>query len=117
MASRSDPSLSKVQFLLHLLELHHWAAQACRGNMNVLRPLFQSPIPLPAIQCVYSRLNLSQRYLDDIEYLAGELELHAAQISNLKATISDQIDLFDKRRNRIVGMLIAIYVPLAFATV
>lgn len=39
------------------------------------------------------------------------------QIEALKEVIISQVELFDKRRNRIIQMFVAIYVPLAFATV
>jgi hypothetical protein len=39
------------------------------------------------------------------------------QIEALKDTIISQVELFDKRRNKIIQMFVAVYVPLAFATV
>jgi hypothetical protein len=38
-------------------------------------------------------------------------------VDKVKQLAIDQMELFDKRRNRIIGALVAVYVPLAFATV
>lgn len=111
MASRRNPSVSKVQLLMHLRECHEWAAKACERNVCVISKLFASPLPVQ--QHVYR----AQLYAEDLRYLIGELKVHAQEIDNLKEVIVAQIDLFDKRRNRNIGMFIAIYVPLAFATV
>lgn len=106
---------------MHLHECHTWAAQACRENAKVvrgtevIRELFESPFPGAR---PYTRwVAAVQGRIDDLEYLSWELEKHACQIVDLKGTVVEAIDLFDKRRNRTVGILIAIYVPLAFATV
>lgn len=53
----------------------------------------------------------------DFEYLARELDQQIERIQKLKTIIIEQTDAMDKRRNRTLGVLIAIYVPLAFATV
>ena len=53
----------------------------------------------------------------DFEYLARELDQQIERIQKLKTIIIEQTDATDKRRNRTLGVLIAIYVPLAFATV
>jgi hypothetical protein len=100
--------MSKVQLLLHLRECHEWAAQACYRNILQISALVQPHIP--------AQEDL-QKQINDLEYLAGEIESHIQQMDSLRETIVCQIDLFEKRRTRIVGMLIAVYVPLAFATV
>lgn len=96
---------------MHLHECHQWAAKACDHNIRVISKFFASPLPVQ--QHVYR----SQLYVEDFRYLIGELKLHAQEIDKLKEVIVAQIDLSDKRRNRNIGMFIAIYVPLAFATV
>jgi hypothetical protein len=111
MASRRDPSVSKVQFLMHLFECHQWAAKACDRNVHLISEVFASALP------VQQHVHRSQRCVDDFRYLASELNLHAQEIEKLKDVIVAQIDLFDKRRNRNIGMFIAMYVPLAFSTV
>ncbi|KAM0715543.1 hypothetical protein Q7P37_009041 [Cladosporium fusiforme] len=117
MASRSNPSLSKVQFLLHMHECHDWAMQACRQNAGTISSIFLSLLPAPqTAQHLYGRAQMSKRHTDDLMFLAFELEKHASHIFKLREVVSGQIDLLDKRRNRTIGMFIAIYVPLAFAT-
>ena len=111
MASRRNPSVSKVQFLMHLFECHQWAAKTCDRNVHVISKLFASPHP------VQQHVQRSQRYIDDLRYLASELKLHAQEIEKLKGVIVAQNELSEKRRNRNIGMFIAIYVPLAFSTV
>lgn len=115
MASRSNPSMSKVQFLLHLRESHEWAAQACNRNADAIIGLFRSPLPVTL--CTHNRIQACQRHIDDFRYLATELENQANRVEDLRDVIVGQIELFDKRRNRTIGLLVAIYVPLAFATV
>jgi hypothetical protein len=114
MAARSHPSLSKIQFLLHLRECHTWAAQACRKNSNLVSHLFH-------LSCQQDQFKIEPSYtegcVEDLAYLAQELDKLVSQIDDLQNVITNQIELFDKRRNRTVGMFIAIYVPLAFATV
>lgn len=100
-----------MQYLLHLHEHHRWAAQACRANARELSALCLSSIP------VTQQVHRAQRRADDFNYLAGELEKHTCQIEALKEVIVSQVELFDKRRNRIIQMFVAVYVPLEFATV
>lgn len=114
MISRQNPSLSKVQYLLHMQECHSLAAGACRENARVISRLFL-PLPMPLHMHVKSHVLLKS--IDDFNYLAGEFDKHAAQIVELKQSITEQIELFDKRRNRVIGLFVAIYVPLAFTTV
>jgi hypothetical protein len=114
MSSRKHPSLSKVQFLLHLRECHSWSAEACRENAKVVSDTFH--LNCQHTQCKIGPLR-TQKYVNDFEYLALELEKLVEQIDKLREVITTQVELFDKRRNRTVGMFIAIYVPLAFATV
>lgn len=73
--------------------------------------LCQSPIP------VTEEVYTAQIRADDFNYLADELEKHMRQIEALKEVITSQVELFDKRRNKIIQMFVAVYVPLAFATV
>ena len=112
MASRRNPSVSKVQLLMHLRECHQWAAKACDRNARLISKPFVSPC-LPVQQHVHR----SQLYVADLQYLVDELNTHAQEMDELKEIIVAQIDLSDKRRNRNIGMFIAMYVPLAFATV
>jgi hypothetical protein len=114
MASRAHPSLSKVQFLLHLRECHTWAAQACRKNSGKVSDLFH--LGCTQDSCKTKPLH-TQGCVDDLAYLARELNKLVKQIDDLQDVITNQVELFDKRRNRTIGMFIAIYVPLAFATV
>jgi len=115
MAARRDPSVSKVQYLMHLHECHEWAAEACTRNADLIAGLFSSPLPLQ--KHVLTGSESSGRYVNDLRYLADELTLRAHKIDELKEVIVSQIDLLDKRRNRNIGIFLAIYVPLAFATV
>lgn len=112
MSSRRNPSVSKVQLLMHLRECHQRAAKACDRNARLISKLFVSPF-LPVQQHVHR----SQLYVDDLRYLIHELDAHAQEMDKLKEVIVAQIDLSDKRRNRNIGVFIAMYVPLAFATV
>lgn len=103
---------------MHLRECHNWAAQACRDNASELAVLFPRPLQQTARpQHAERRQLLSESHRVDLRYLADKIDKHAVQIGELKEVIIEQIELFDKRRNRTIGMFIAIYVPLAFATV
>lgn len=111
MSSRSDPSLSKVQLLSHLHECHCWAAKACRDNAHIVSGIFQSPRP------VAQHVHKAHNHVEDFLYFAEELQKQTVHVSTLRQTVIDQIELHDKLRNRIIGLFIALYVPLAFATV
>lgn len=113
MFSRQNPSLSKVQYLLHLQESHALGAKACRENALVLSRLTPLPVPLS----LEEKRRVLRHYVDDFDHLARGLDKHARHVAEVKQNIIDQVELFDKRRNRVVGVLIAIYVPLAFTTV
>jgi hypothetical protein len=115
LAARRKPSTSKVHFLMHLLECHDWAAKACHRNAGLVSKLFASPLPVQADVLQWSET--SQKYVDDFRYLASEMESHAHKIEDLQEVIKALIDLSDRRRNRTIGGFIALYVPLAFATV
>lgn len=114
MISRQNPSLFKIQYLLHFKECHSLAADACRANALVISRLCH---PLPVPYHLLWKSETLRTYEANFDYLAGELEKHAERILGLIQSISDQIELFDKRRNKVIGLFIAVYVPLAFITV
>lgn len=68
-------------------------------------------------KCKFDAAKSLEDCIDDIKYLAEQINKHHDQIDDLIALISNQVDLFDKRRNKTIGFFIAVYVPLAFATV
>lgn len=116
MQSRRYPSVSKVQYLLHLSESHKRCAHACKSNADVAREYCNK------IQSSTSTFSSSlHEKLDalskDLTYLAGELETGIKRIDTAKVFGAEQIVLFDSRRTRVIGLLVAIYVPLAFTTV
>ena len=113
MASRKRPSLSKVQLLLHIRECDDWAVQACCHNADVVAKRFH----LDCEDGSPCKFDVFQAQVDDIKYLSDEIKKHCDQIDVLIGVISNQVDLFDKRRNKTIGFFIAVYVPLAFATV
>ncbi|SMR51078.1 unnamed protein product [Zymoseptoria tritici ST99CH_1E4] len=116
MYSRRNPSSSKVQYLLHTQECHNYSARACRANAIIAKDLGKE-IELPAACRVHYILHDDLQALHlDLNYLADRLDNSAIQIDRLKRLTMDQMDMFDKRRNRLIGILIAIYVPLAFTT-
>lgn len=98
---------------MHLLECHNLATIACRENALVISRLTPLPIPLS----LHDKWKHLRNYVENFDYLAGEIEKHASKITELKQNVVEQIELFDKRRNRVVGVFVAIYVPLAFTTV
>lgn len=53
----------------------------------------------------------------DLGYLSDELKSSMKKVDDVKKLAVDQMEIFDKRRNKVIGTLIAVYVPLAFATV
>ncbi|SMY28563.1 unnamed protein product [Zymoseptoria tritici ST99CH_1A5] len=114
--ARRYPSTSQIQYLLHTQECHMSCAQACKKTAAKARSLF-GDIELPASQYMYTVKDHLHALAVDIEYLADTLESDVAQIDRVKQLAIDQMELFDKRRNRVIGVLIAVYVPLAFATV
>lgn len=116
MTSRKDPSTSKVQYLLHLRESHCCCAKSCREAATTAQ-LLCDRINLHPTQSLYDILDALQACKADLLYLADELEAGTTRIDEVKQLAIDQMELFDKRRNRIIGTLIAVYVPLAFATV
>lgn len=113
MASRKRPSLSKVQLLLHIRECDDWAIQACCQNADVVTKRFHLDCE-DGKPCKFGEF---QAQVNDIKYLSEQIEKHRDQIDVLVGVISNQVDLFDKRRNKTIGFFIAVYVPLAFATV
>ena len=116
IAARRYPSTSKVQYLLHLRECHSWCANSCRLNALESRGISRK-IELPATEYLSGVQKSMQAYHADLTYLADQLDAHVIHINEIKQLVTEQMDLFDKRRSRIIGFLIAIYVPLAFTTV
>lgn len=113
MASRKRPSVSKVQFLLHVRECDDWTFQACWQNVETITKHFH----LDCREGEACRFDAFQAHVDDIKYLAKRIKKHSDEIGALIELISNQVDLFDKRRSKTIGFFIAVYVPLAFATV
>jgi hypothetical protein len=113
MASRKRPSVSKVQFLLHIRECDEWALRACSQNVETITKRFH----LDCREGESCRFDAVQAHVDDIKYLSERIKPHSTEIGALIELISNQVDLFDKRRSKTIGFFIAVYVPLAFATV
>ncbi|OQO10212.1 hypothetical protein B0A48_04569 [Cryoendolithus antarcticus] len=113
-ASRRDPSVSKVQYLLHLKECHESHASAIRQNAQTMTELLHAVSP-PGRDALDAWDDLLA-CVEDFEYLAAETTVSIKGVSDLIELITAQVDLFDKRRSKVIGLLLAIYVPLAFAT-
>ncbi|KAK6433118.1 hypothetical protein LTR95_010707 [Oleoguttula sp. CCFEE 5521] len=113
-ASRRDPSASKVQYLLHLKECHESHASASRQNAQTVTELLHAVSP-PGRDALDAWDDLLA-CVEDFEYLATEITVSIKGVSDLIELITAQVDLFDKRRSKVIGLLLAIYVPLAFAT-
>jgi hypothetical protein len=107
MPSRRNPSASKVRYLLHLSEGHNWVAKACRRNAATISEYFD-PVLSPN-QNASNSANDMEDFVVDFEYLAKELDQQTERIQKLKALIIEQADSMDKRRNKTLGVLIAIY--------
>jgi hypothetical protein len=116
MVSRRDPSTSKVQYLLHLRECHVSCAQACIDNAILARSI-RAKIELPACQYLDCISDDLQAHIIDLGYLADTLNKSIVHIDEVKRLAVNQMEIFDKRRNIIIGLLIAVYVPLTFTTV
>lgn len=114
--SRRDASTSKVQYLLHLKECHFWCARACRTSAATAQRL-HGEIALPCSRYRYDLRGELHALNLDLDYLADELEKSILRVEEVKDLTMMQMELFEKRRSRIIGLLVAIYVPLAFATV
>jgi hypothetical protein len=87
MASRKRPSLSKVQFLLHIRECDDWAVQACCQNVEVLTKRFH----LDCGKNESCRFGAFQAHVDDIKYLSEQIVKHRDQIDVLVGVISNQV--------------------------
>nr|OQO24686.1 hypothetical protein B0A51_08865 [Rachicladosporium sp. CCFEE 5018] len=114
LASRRDPSVSKVQYLRHLKECHESNASACRRNARKIHDLLRAISP--PHQNALSAWDELLACVQDFEYLAEEISDSTQPVVELVELITAQVDLFDKRRSKVIGLLLAIYVPMAFAT-
>lgn len=79
--------------------------------LGVLRP----PYVLPD-DCFAARDCLSMR-LVDIEYLAGELDTVSQNISGTIKMVREQMELSQSFRSTVLTLVLAVYVPMAFASV
>ena len=52
----------------------------------------------------------------DLVFISAELEKLARLLSAAIETTKDLMDVSERRRNRIIGFLVTVYVPIAFAS-
>lgn len=94
---------------------HESLPQQCEFNLRSL-PTLPPSTPAPHGKGPSQAESLLWTYRR-LEVLSGRARETCQSYRKAEGNITDQIELFDKRRNRTIGMFIAIYVPLAFATV
>ncbi|SMR42476.1 unnamed protein product [Zymoseptoria tritici ST99CH_1E4] len=115
MMCRRDSSTSIVQYLLHMRECHDQCVEACKDNVAIALRL-RDEIHLPEGPHLETIRNGLQALALDLGYLSDELKSSMKKVDDVKKLAVDQMEIFDKRRNKVIGTLIAVYVPLAFAT-
>lgn len=117
---RTNPSESKLQYLLHLHDYQQRSVLGYQVNSKILAGFIKSlrhttSRPLTAIDD--AQLEKLELLKEDLDYLQGEMTLVHDQISRLQRTIKEQLDLAQIRRTVLIATLVGIFVPMSFLTV
>lgn len=116
---RKSPSGNKYQYLLHLEDtLDHVVKGTKAASMLIDEVMLAVSTRLPnKEQLIYILLDDLNRYKADFNDLVQALKERLVMTSDIRATMKDQMEYSNRLRNTMIGILVAIYVPLSFTTV
>lgn len=115
MQGRVQPSVSKINYLQHCEDCAKRIKQACNVTADQVAQFRQvvDSKQVPSAVHVLSLVELEEDY----RYLADSARAISKKLQPLRASIKDQLEISDSWRSRAIGLLVAIYVPLAFVSV
>ena len=115
LRGRNSPSGWKIKYLLHLQEYLIFVATEAERTAKSSRRLIHPPMILSDHeQEVYEPLT---SHLRTIEGIASDLRADAHNIDGVVRMIKEQMDLSQSFWNTVLAFVVAIYVPLSFASV
>lgn len=116
---RKAPSASKHQYLLHLEDTIIHVAKATESSVKLIDRVLSSVLSrLPNNeQCFNVMLDDLNDYKEDFGRLSEPLNHRLALIRDIRDKMKDQMQYSDRLRSMMIGVLVAVYVPLSFATV
>lgn len=120
LGARQSPSTDKLRYLVHLEDCRQSSFDGLSHALKVLET-FQTWTHVQQNQrCLWDGgKSFETRFTEtqtDLEHLVRELTALQLPIRELKQTLHEHLDLTHNRRNSIITIVAAVYVPLSFAT-
>jgi hypothetical protein len=116
---RKSPSGPKIQYLLHLEECVVEVVNNIRLHADVL-DLIETSVKEHRHKIddtLQSYLDDLKPFKDDLDALTNDLNSKIDICIKMRGLMKDQMEYSNRLRNSMIGILVAIYVPLSFATV
>ena len=112
---RNSPSGWKIKYLLHLQECLFTLSRQAHLSVTTGRQLVRPPASVP--DDLHFVLVEFDRILRDVDFLEGELANIARSIDITTKLVKEQIELSQSFWSTILAFVVAVYVPLSFASV
>ena len=118
---RRDPTASKFRFLAHLEDHRLIAARAVENTKSGLEELgIAIDAELTHVNSTTVDTRPCKQYVEDLgidaAFLEQELEKAGRELASVQEMIIDHLHLVSSRRNYILTLVAAIYIPLTFVT-
>lgn len=115
LLGRDSPSGWKIKYLLHQQECLFTLVGQARLSIATASLLCHPPQSLD--DGGYDACQYLSNSMADIEFIATELEKLANDIDQVIKLIKDQMDLSQSFWSTVLAFVVAIYVPISFASV
>ncbi|MCJ1358534.1 MAG: hypothetical protein MMC33_008534 [Icmadophila ericetorum] len=109
---RTDPSESKLEYLLHLENCRQLALSSL-GNVSIILFDVQDLVKDDSTNIV-ALSQWSDSTKDNIAYLQQELKTAGVHLVSLKSMIKDQLDIRQIRQTRILTILASLFISFSF---
>ncbi|RWQ94468.1 hypothetical protein C8Q69DRAFT_293579 [Paecilomyces variotii] len=120
LLGRQHPSVNKMRYLVHLEDCRFGAEESVTHALSVLKTLENWIREQETEQKLWDGGQSFEQRLEilrtDLEYLQDELVHTSKAIEEMQQKIREQLSLSRGRRDFILALLAAIYLPLSFTT-
>ena len=102
--------------MLHIQEIADVLEFECRSAADTIKRLVSMP-PKPMDRDLDAIVSKLDAFTIHFETLAQELKLRSADVTKVKMVVIEQMDTSRNFWNTVLAFLVALYVPLSFASV